>query len=414
MDKKNQGAWLIHHGKKLQAVTNYDFDTIGFAGQCGILLSAVSAESQEVIPIERVQALSKANNINPRSELPTILTELEKQRLIVQSHGNIEVLGLTSGTTLEHTANLFNESGSSSHEDAVLSLSEIISNKPVTDKFAVEYVSDTFFIASNNAKDYINLSSELGFFDSEVTSNNEKLLFNGNLFKKQDAKKVSAVLSSLQSDEEKSVLELNKKLLEKGCIPLAEANRIVHGDLFKKLHGIGMFDVNLVGNESGRHFFVTSPSSFSKFTNSIVDDAFDLAKAFVSSLTYGMTASASGRGRIQMITALMNKLIRGDEVGPATAIGRDYQALELKGVLKVIPKGGGMFSMRLLKPEIGRLALSVIQEGTTMDAIDSIPGASVSTYIGPEEVRASERKRATSQVKVSTMQILNEIRTGGF
>ena len=72
-----------------------------------------------------------------------------------------------------------------------------------------------------------------------------------------------------------------------------------------------MFDVNVVGNESGKNYFVTRPAAFSKFTNTIADDALDLAKALVASLTYGMTVSSYYRGRIQMIS--------GGSVGPATA-----------------------------------------------------------------------------------------------
>ena len=57
---------------------------------------------------------------------------------------------------------------------------------------------------------------------------------------------------------------------------------------------------------------------------SVLDDAFDLAKALVSALFYGMTQSRAGRGRIEVIGLLLRKLIGGGHVGPATAIGEDY------------------------------------------------------------------------------------------
>ena len=112
---------------------------------------------------------------------------------------------------------------------------------------------------------------------------------------------------------------------------------------------IGFIDENSIGNEAGTFSFVTRPAAFSKFTNSAADDAFDLAKAFVTSLTYGMTSSPYGRGHIRMIEALMRKLINGTSVGPATAIGQDYKVLEMKGVVEVRPAGDGRFFMRLLK-----------------------------------------------------------------
>ena len=72
----------------------------------------------------------------------------------------------------------------------------------------------------------------------------------------------------------------------------------------------------------------------------MVDDAFDLAKAFVSSVTYGMTKSAYARGQIQMVDALLGALVRGESVGPVRAIAEDYKVLELKGVVEKMAEGG--------------------------------------------------------------------------
>ena len=116
-----------------------------------------------------------------------------------------------------------------------------------------------------------------------------------------------------------------------------------------------------------------------------------------------------------MISALMNKLIAGGEVGPATAIGSDYQALEFKGVVQVNPAQGGMFTMKLLKPDVGRLALSVIEHGNlTAESISQIPGARVTEYMSPERTREIVRRDCSEAVKSSARNLLNEIRTGGL
>ena len=176
-----------------------------------------------------------------------------------------------------------------------------------------------------------------------------------------------------------------------------------------------MFDVSVVGNDQGKSHFVTRPAAFSKFSNSIADDALDLAKALVASLTYGMTVSSYYRGRIQMVSALMNKLIAGHSVGPATAIGSDYQALEHKGVVAVTAADGGMFTMKLLKPEVGRLALAVIEEGDiTAESVTQLPGARITEYVAPESNREVRRKNATEAVKLKARNLLQEIRTGGL
>jgi hypothetical protein len=415
MDKKTQGAWLLHHGRKLQATTNQDFDAIAFAGKSGTLLSAISAERQGVVTQPRLEALARANHISPRTEMPAIITELARQRLVMPGNGGVEVLGLTGHSVLEHTARIFDESKHEAHEDAVIVVSEIASENPTTDRAVTELVSDQLKLSSKQMGDTLELATKIGFFDSEPISAQERLLFNGNLFRRDEARKVNAILSSLKPGEASQLREVNQKLQETGCLPLDAVTRILGQELFSRLHSIGLFDVSVVGNDQGKNHFVTRPAAFSKFSNSIADDAFDLAKALVASLTYGMTVSSYYRGRIQMVSALMNKLINGHSVGPATAIGSDYQALELKGVVAVSPADGGMFTMKLLKPEVGRLALAVIEDGDiTAESVSHIPGARITEYVVPESNREVQRKNATEAVKINARNLLQEIRTGGL
>jgi len=415
MKKKTKGAWILHHSRKIQATTNQDFDAIGFSGKCGVLLSAISAEHQTQLIQNRVNALARANHISPKAEVPAILAELHRQKLILPGSGGIEVLGLTGQAVVEHTATIFDESDHESYEEAVIEVSEIASESPITDRYASEVMSDMYKLSKSEVDTTLELGGNIGFFDSELISGNEKLLFNGNLFRREDAKKINAILSSLKPTDSTRLVELNEKLQASGCLTLETAHNMLGKDLFARLHSIGMFDVSIVGNESGKNCFVTRPAAFSKFTDSIADDALDLAKALVASLTYGMTVSSYYRGRIQMVSVLMNKLIAGGTVGPATAIGNDYQALEYKGVLEVKPATAGMFTMRLLKPEVGKLALAVIQDGDiTAESIPQLPGARVTEYINPEANREVQRKNSTEAIKLKTKNLLNEIRTGGL
>lgn len=415
MDEKTKGAWVIHHARKLQSTLSQDFDAIGFAGKSGTLLSAISAERQLQIPQGKLDALAKANHISPKTELPTILTELTRQRLILPGAGAIEVIGLTGQGVLESTARIFSESSHEKHEEVVIKVSDAASETPLTDKSAVEALSDEFMLSSKDVFDTLQLGCNIGFFDSEAISSTEKLLFNGNLFRREDARKINGVLSALGATEASKLNEMNAKLQASGCLPLQSVTDVLGQDLFDRLHSIGMFDVSVVGNDQGKNYFVTRPAAFSKFSDSIADDALDLAKALVASLTYGMTISSYYRGRIHMVSALMNKLIAGGTVGPATAIGNDYQALEFKGVVEVTAAQGGMFNMRLLKPEVGRLALAVIQRGDiTAEAVANLPGAKVTEYLGPEAVREVKRKHSTEAVKLKARNLLQEIRTGGL
>jgi hypothetical protein len=66
-----------------------------------------------------------------------------------------------------------------------------------------------------------------------------------------------------------------------------------------------------------------------------------------------------------MLPALLGKLIGGGEIGPATAIGQDYRVLEVNRVVKLRPDATypNRFFMKLLKKEVGELALHVLTQG---------------------------------------------------
>src|SRR4030042_6603137 len=103
MDKKTSGAWIIHHTHKLQGVklATPDYEQIGFAGKCGIVLNALAGSAESELTSDRVAALAKANGISVRLELPAILDELQSQRLIDKRDAGIVVLGLQTAQTLE-------------------------------------------------------------------------------------------------------------------------------------------------------------------------------------------------------------------------------------------------------------------------------------------------------------------------
>lgn len=417
MDNKTKGAWIVHHAEKIKNVINADteFEQINFAGKCGSFLSSLASDNQEFLSDARVKALAKAANINKKTDLPAILKELERQRVISLGKGGLEVLGINSSSILEHTSRIFIESKPEQAEFAAIELSEVCSKSPIDEKKAKEYISDSFKLDTEDTISLFNNVEVIGFVDSETTHNKSKLLFNGNLFRGIDTNKTYNILKSFSPSDTKKLEELDDMLSKEGCLNATHAKRILGDDLFIKMQSIALFDVNIVGNENGTHEFITKPSAFNKYSSSSVEDAFDLAKAFVTSLTYGMTSSAHNRGRIQMITQLLNKLIRGEWVGPATAIGQDYQILEFKGVVKVEKVIGNRCKMKLLKKDVGQLALQVINEGDASQySLESLPGASITSYAAPEQTRHLVRKNQTITMKKNVGEILNQLRTGAF
>jgi len=419
MDKKTTGSWLIHHTNKLQGITSQeDFKNTFLAGKSGILLSAISANAQMSVNKERLEVLAKAANISTMFELPKVLDVLKNQGLIdTSASGGISVFGVTTVVTLEHTADIFDILKPSATELASLALAERASTSPVLTTDVAEEISDTYKLSNTDTKQLLLQAEKIGFVDAENISKDDKLLFNGNLFRRDATKKIMSVMDSLKADEKIKLVELSEILKASACVPVDYAKTVLGNTLFEKVTAIGLYDISIVSNSKEEVGYLTLPSAFSKYSSSMVDDAFDLAKAFVSSVTYGMTKSSYVRGQIQMVDKLLSALVRGESVGPVHAISEDYKVLELKGVVEVQKgtKNGRTGPMlKLLKKEVGELALQAIRQGDVSEhSLTSLPTAAVTTFNGPETNREVVRRKQAANNPKSTNEMLSILRTGG-
>ena len=168
-------------------------------------------------------------------------------------------------------------------------------------------------------------------------------------------------------------------------------------------------------NEQGSHVYVTVPSAFHKFVDPMIDDCFDMAKSLVAALTFGMNSRSASQGRINMHPMLLGKLIAGREIGPASAIGKDYLVLEVNRVVKLRPDTTypNRFYMMLLKKEVGQLALHVLTQGNaSAQTLTELSSAPMSGYIGPEESRTSIRKNQSTMSERTTHDVLKAVRGG--
>lgn len=418
MDKKTKGSWLIHHTNKLQGVTNQSgYESTFLAGKAGILLSAISADRQITVNNDRLEVLAKAANINTMFELPKLIDVLHKQELIDKSTNGISVLGVTTATTLQHTSDIFDALAPKQHEAAAIILAERASITPVLVDDVSEEIADIYKISTSDLKQLISDAENVGFVDAEKLNDKETILFNGNLFRRDTTQKIKLVLDSLSSTDQAKLTGLTETLKKSACITVEWARTQLGDNLFQKVTAIGLFDINVVSNSTEDVGFLTLPSAFSKFSDSMVDDAFDLAKAFVSSITYGMTKSTYARGQIQMVDVLLSALVRGDSVGPVRAIAEDYKVLELKGVVEVkygTKKGRSGPMLTLLKKEVGELALQAIRQGDVSEhSLTAFPSATVTMFKGPEHNREKIRRKQASVNPKATNDMLTILRTGG-
>ncbi|WP_213740183.1 hypothetical protein [Bradyrhizobium sp. dw_411] len=416
--KKEKGAWVVHHSQKTASTQNAsaEFPAIDAAGKASSLLSRFAANEELLIPKKRVDAFAQAAGLNPKTELVSLLAMLKRRRVIDTSqNGDVVALGLTTGVTVQHACDIFEEQDPTAEERAAIVLADVASVSPVMQKESIELIADEFSLSSRRVGELLERSELIGFVDAEAVDGS-RMYFNGNLFRRDNINKVSRVLGSLSQADHTKVAELDAVLQKKGCVTLPEAERLLGTALFDKLRAASMYDVNHVMNASGEHGFVTRPAAFHKFNDPMVDDAFDLAKALVAALTYGMTLRSQGTGRIGSIAALLRSLISGREIGPATAIGEDYRVLETKGVIQTRPGTQYGYLMKLLKKDIGEMALAVFTTGEVASsaALDRPFEGNMSGFAGPEQTRDTfRRKRQTPESKKMTRDVLSALRTGG-
>ena len=419
-DKKLKGSWLIHHTNKLQSFTNQlGFENTYLSGKSGILLSAISSNSEFRISRERLETLAKASNINTVFELPILIDVLKKRELLDSVGDEYVSIGVTTHSTLQHTCDIFDSQEPTSQENAAIYLAEKASLQPISSIETLEEISDIYRLDALESKQLIDDSLKFGFVDCEEISKNDKILFNGNLFRRETTLKTKTIIDSLSSDEQTKLIEVTEIIKKNACMAVDEAEKILGQQLFNKIAQIGLFDLTTVGNSKETVGFLTLPSAFAKFgSNSLIDDAFDLAKAFVSSITYGMTKSPDARGKIIMVEALLKTLIRGESIGPVAAIAEDYKILEFKGVVKVshgTKKGRTGPMMKLLKKEVGELALQSIQQGDISEhSLVSLPSAAITKFFGPELNREGIRRKQAETSPKATIDMLSALRKGGI
>lgn len=412
MKPETTGAWIVHHAKKLKHFNGgQEFETISEAGKAGELLSALASNEFGSVTNDQVKAIAHAQTLS-RFEVEGLLGDLENLRVIKRGEHGIDVLGITTSSILLHTHNLFESLAPTAESRAVIDLAEQASNRPLDQKHALEIVQDGFSIPTAASKELLTHATEIGFVDSEELDPINRLFFNGHLFRRESAQKMVRVMSSLTQAESQKMQTAEVILKQRGCASKEDVEGELGAQLFEKLHAIGLYDVHEVSNDRETVLYVTQPAAFGKFGNPFEDDALDLAKAFVACLVYGMTRSTAGRGRINFLRALLTKLVNGSEVGPATAIGQDYHVLEVRRVVQVRRALGGRYYMKLLKREVGELALNVLINGeATMDVLPDFGGVAATTYGSPEERRRLTRRRQLKPSKKSSAEVLHALRT---
>src|ERR1700722_1121276 len=212
-EKENIGAWIVHHGRKIALDSNGagDFPVIDEAAKAATLLAKLGESDEVVLSLDAVRAVASTSGINPRHELNGLLEVLKAKRLIDRSSDSINVLGVTTRAALSHAADLFNDADPSKQERAAIDLGDSVSAEPLHQRIVVEQIGDQFSLSGPEVKDFLTRAEQIGFVDAEGDGD-DRLFFNGNLFRREFVGKTAKVLQSLNSAEEAKFKEVRELL----------------------------------------------------------------------------------------------------------------------------------------------------------------------------------------------------------
>ncbi|MGJ4902005.1 hypothetical protein ACQR0V_10575 [Bradyrhizobium sp. HKCCYLS2058] len=423
MEAKTKGAWLLAHSKSLDLVTGTGLarlEKVAYSGKVGRLYNVLrrgsNAAQSTVIDAGTVERLCQLNGIDFASRRDGLNVLQQLGCIDVSQEGSVAVLGATSSAVLETTTEIYTESRPSRDEDAVLSLSEAVASRPVARREAEERISDEFRLTGRQASDLVDVCRRTALIDQEE-GRGSAILFNSNTFRdKGRAAKAYQIIQDLKPDDASRLTEVEELLRTNGTVNESDIETMLGEQLFGRLTSVGYFDRMEVNNPKESIGYIALPDAFQRYGRPFEEDPVDDAKALLASLTYGMTRSSASRGKIVLPRVLLNSLIAGDEIGGqwgATAIGQDYKELERRGVVTVTHAGGSRFRMRLVKPDVGQLALSIIKGHKASEEALLLGTDPATGFKGPDETRKAIRERNSMEDRVFVANALDRIRSGG-
>jgi len=429
MDKLTKGTWIVNTIKHLSEIKQNTteltyYEATEQAGKAGAFLGRLIADKQEIVPYEKARIFARQSSITS-GELITYLNYLrqaEKIDFIVDDMGKpkeIEVYCFSGKEALETVSTIYDKLEPQEEEQAsLLGLNHTFELPRVPDELK-EYLTQNG-ISEECAVTTIELQQTFGLVKTSGEGSDQVLYneysFNG------DPQRVVKALSALDNEERDMVMEVLRLVSETPGFLIEDIPSTIKPHIVEMMEGVGLLDGITVQSSIGSATFLTTPQLRGQGVGSfsLSEDVFHKAKILLSCLRFGQTKSSFGRGRISTLEKMLNivnKLLRGEWVGPATAIGEDYALLEMDGVIQTSPAEPYGFYMKLRQREVGELVRQMITynkvaleaESNIGDLLKEQP----SSCVIPETRKSQIIAKSTAPVEALRNKMLTTLRTGG-
>lgn len=428
MDNLEKGSWIINTikhttGVRTDTVELNDLEVTERAGKAGILLGKLLVDKQEIIDGKKLSVFARTANISPDAvkTYAEILKKFGQVDFKLDKFGNVselEIYCLSIEEAIKTASSIFDYYEPDEIERGNLESLKTTFELPVSREELIDILTSQSGISEKNIYEILELESTFSLIKKEQIENSD-IYYNEYAFA-SDGYKIAKAIASLPERQRNDVNFVMEQVKQSQGFLADNLIKIINPDIITMMEGVGLLDGIAVNSDFGEAVFYTTPQLIGPGigTWKISTDVFNHAKLLLSSLRYGEYKSISSRGAIYTSSKMMNivnKLLRGQWVGPCTAIGEDYKLLEMDGVISV-QKHNGMYKMKLRQLEVGKLVKQMLEynmvvndSANEIDVFNNLP----TSYIAPEERRKAIQADRTAPVKNIQEKFIASIRTGG-
>lgn len=431
MDKLTKGTWLINSTKhltntKITTIELNNFEATEQSGKAGILLGRLVADKQEIIKGDVLKVFARQSGIASDSlnTYANYLKKLGKVDYKLDDMGRInelEIYCFSMNDAIETTSDLFEELKPDCNEKAGILTLQSTFELPKSHEELIEELSNEGY-KEETLEDVFLLQRTFGLIKSD-NINDELTYYNEYAFSDGNIGKIERAIANLKQNDKDSVKYVLDVVMNSQGYPADAFRSEINPDLIKMMEGIGLLDGVTVKSKIGEATFFTTPQIKGQGVGqcNLSYDVFHKAKILLSCLRFGQLKSSYGRGMISSTSKMLNiinKLNRCEWVGPCTAIGQDYQLLEMDGVIVTRPVRSGMFEMQLRQKEVGKLVKQMIEFNRVISEMDDnfvdVLKEQPSSYIIPEIRKKEIEANSTKPIQKYRDKMLTSLRTGGI
>lgn len=419
----SEGLRVISVAKSLEAFQRGDptisqyFGATNLAGHAGLFLSSLRGHRK--MKWRKFRALASAAHIDGPLLKQSIVPWLKKGAFI---EGNItDDDSVISCNVLDHeavltaTSRLFHSLDPTPEEIAILGIVDLGAQFPQlkSEVLSASWLGTEEVIerATGLAKGYkiVNVLEGPGVAEPVIYS---PLIWGDKI------SKAGKALSHLKAERREVLLKLIDMVRMYQGMPFASAVNWVtkqgQPDVLDFAVGVGLLDkTQIMGGDGTCREFLTTPHIYGELAATQGKDVCDRIRLFLDSIRHGEHYGDWYTGRISDPSRLLSKLVSTGEIGPCTAIGRDYQLVEKAGIINVTPSKTkpGQFVMEIVQEDTVRLVRDiVVQKASIHTGTVAVSGAcNQSDFVSAEGTRAKLGEQP-KRVREAEQEMLRQLR----